>query len=804
MATGSRTLRREEIYLQVIETHRHVFTDYVRLLDTADEEPTRQLVEEVMLSLWRVLRSELKKRGLWNCPPSYLGVYGLESWDQAMAGGAGRLNVGLGEGWELMADCFRYVFIDRYRYIVRQLEVKPDIDGLIVRNVRNFLHDTQRKHDALGFRVFVLLQTAVLEMVEASELTVLKGDPRIRNSTTLGFKRKAGVTASDAAQWRHLVGAWSDDLLPDLITARGQDQKRVVAALRRLFLALPSEGVREFRFGDLLEPLKDDVRARWSALFEISEGETGITGGDAALLSVVRKNGPDTRFEERDAFHKLADCVEKSMQGLLDESPAVKRYLSKLWHALKIYAAGPEQRPGPHDHQASSLSDDKLPSHRKLAEMLEIPRKRLSELFAILGKLVGSCRQAAPALAAAGSTMENQMDDRSRALESLRQGMAEARRQASSQAAELRTQARRPPGPGDLYLLDRTSESSTVESSLEWAVLEQDPQDPNRFLVVPADTNLLSGSTDVSVPKEALGGPLSLRCDHGVWLDASELDPSRRTGALESTFLHQAQGKRQQLEAGTLIGSEPEQEVDADPEYRRWRKEILKPARALAERPSRGGEAVPFASPEPSAWSPGIYRIAASILLATTLGMGGGLIWQQQRVRSADHKLIDLEQRLSGAQQEQQRLQESHTELQRDKKRADEEHQQQIAELESRIASPTGFEVQVNPPMVVFRDDEVVRATAKRIEISPDAVMFSLIINVEDMAGRYRLQILRRETRERIWIRDSLEPNQLSELALLVPTSLVTPGDYRFRLERLEEGRAELVGEYGLTIEPAP
>src|SRR5262245_49899943 len=162
-----------------------VFTAFVGCLQ-GPRTPDADLFHDAWHGLRAALVSEMKKRGLWQSPPCYLGAYGWESWDaEAPQGsGSGRAQGALGE---LVADCYAFIFVDRLQSLKRQLEEKPDIDGLVLLNIRHFLHERQRVHDPLGFRVFELLQAAVEEAISSGSLHVLAGDKKIRNDTLLGF-----------------------------------------------------------------------------------------------------------------------------------------------------------------------------------------------------------------------------------------------------------------------------------------------------------------------------------------------------------------------------------------------------------------------------------------------------------------------------------------------------------------------------------------------------------------------------------------------------------------------------------------
>jgi hypothetical protein len=328
-----------------------VFTAFVRGLQGA-RTPDADLFHDTWHGLRAALAGEMKKRGLWQSPPSYLGAYGWESWDSEAPPGSGpaRAQSALGE---LVADCYAFIFVDRLQSLKRHLEEKPDIDGLVLLNVRHFLHERQKLHDPLGFRVFEMLQAAVEEAVSSGDLHVLAGDRKIRNDTLLGFRPDAEPLPTPA-DWERIALRWNDELMPDLVTAQTRKLAAVVRRLRELLLALPGQGVEAFRLKDLLDPLKRDARGRWAALLE----EAG--GGDG---------------ESRQGFEDLELRVSASIERLEADS-RTRSQLRTLWHHLW------------RQHGEGTREAGRPSSYRQLGQCLSIPRERLPALFDLLRQIV--------------------------------------------------------------------------------------------------------------------------------------------------------------------------------------------------------------------------------------------------------------------------------------------------------------------------------------------------------------------------------------------------------------------------------
>lgn len=350
-----------------------VFTRFLRNLEPDGPLEREGDFPEVWTALRLLLVRELKRRSLWSLSPAYLGIHGSTTWADPEA------------VEELLADCFVFVFAERFRSLQAQLSHKPDVEGLVLRNVRNFLHETQKRHDPIGFRVFTVLRNGVRSLLSAGELQVIDGNPAVGRDTVLAFGLEASSEeAARAEELRpHLLG-WNDDLLPGLITARGWDVRHVTARLESHLHDLASAGVVAFRFQDLIDTLRQDARSRWRAVWlHTPEGippqleEEGF-GAVARLVEL-------SEGDERESLHRLLACLERSIERVAEPRAHARNYLRRLLSFLANHAAdSPDERGAP---------GAGLPSHRQLAKLLAIPRERLPDLFRTLLELAAACRR---------------------------------------------------------------------------------------------------------------------------------------------------------------------------------------------------------------------------------------------------------------------------------------------------------------------------------------------------------------------------------------------------------------------------
>jgi hypothetical protein len=207
---------------------------------------------------------------------------------------------------------------------------------------------------------------------------------------------------------------------------------------------------------------------------------------------------------------------------------------------------------------------------------------------------------------------------------------AKAHSRSAELAAELESHRGRPAGPGDLFVLP-----ATADLPVEWAILDRGTG--GRLLAVPADSGLPAGTADVEVPDGAPGGPLSLRCRYGAWLDGELFEPDLRSGTLAPETVAEALNRVRQIETGTLEGSPLAEEVDADPEYADWIRDVperaRKRARELAIADLLSGTlsaSIDWASP---AWSWGAAHRLAAVLALVAIGLG---LWVNVLLRQVE------------------------------------------------------------------------------------------------------------------------------------------------------------------------
>lgn len=306
-----------------------------------------------------LLRDELRRRGLWLAPPRFVGLvaagdrFGREALD------------------ELTADAYVHL-MERARTLCRHVEAKGRVDGLLRLELRHFLQERQRRADPLGYRLYGIVREAVDAAIERGSLRQLRSDDG-RSVLAASAASRAATRHADlvgesapAARVEAVTRRWADDLLPDLVTGWGKRRAAMVDAVSRRCGRLGRSGVPVTTFDELLDGLRRAVRVRWRAV--LTDDPTPTHRGDV----------PGGSFERRQSYDALIACVSEAVaRG--DGLPRRRReHLQRLWRFVRL--------------QAPALPDDQMPSRRRLAALLGIPRSTLPGLYETLGELVERCR----------------------------------------------------------------------------------------------------------------------------------------------------------------------------------------------------------------------------------------------------------------------------------------------------------------------------------------------------------------------------------------------------------------------------
>jgi hypothetical protein len=355
--------------------------------------------------------------------------------------------------------------------------------------------------------------------------------------------------------------------------------------------------------------------------------------------------------------------------------------------------------------------------------------------------------------------------------------------------------------------------AATAQHPVEWLLLERrSPSGP--FLAVPADSHPFLGSRDLEA--ESSTGPLHLRCEAGVWVEAEALLPDRRSGTAGAEDLERA---RQKLREATREDFRPDpflEEVDLSPEYEEWMREVIRPARAAAG-PAANVQGslpsipapVPLARPSrPSrrsgrAASPRLWAAAAAAFFLLSSGLVFWTLRQRQTLQGLEARSRALESELAaeraGREGERRTTEAARGQALVGEDRA-RELSEQVAELEKKLEA--GDRPWLNPPVAILQPAEVMRGTPSRSYRMPAAAPFLTLVlrtRESDVYPAYRLVVTGEGSARPLWQADGLQRSE-EGVQVALPGRLVPPGRYRLSLAGLDSGKAQPVAEYELAV----
>jgi hypothetical protein len=335
------------------------FTEHVRNFRGDQDAP-----EEVLRDLGELLRQRMRRRGLLSAPPAFLGCGG-PNWNQ-------------GDTWdELLTDCYLYAFLEsgRLEALQNHLTDFPTIDGLIRRNVDQFLLERQRRNDPIGRAVYGNVEGAV-GLARSAGLVTAEGldGHRLTSQCIIRFGGAAPASAAMAPEMiRQAVATapgWSD-VLPHLVRTTEAGQEWVLGLLQ----SLRATGAGAVLAGDLIAALAAPARSDWAARHAVPSSETAFEGQDEAVR-LVRTLRPDTSAEDREQWEWIKREVAREIETL-DRQQRVRERLARIFAGVvaAVEASGPEPV-----RQAD------------LVRGLDVPRATLSDDFAILREIVTRVR----------------------------------------------------------------------------------------------------------------------------------------------------------------------------------------------------------------------------------------------------------------------------------------------------------------------------------------------------------------------------------------------------------------------------
>ena len=338
-----------------------VLTEHVRTFSEASDPTT-----DVLPALKRLLRYHMKRRNLLSAPPEFLGYPEVANWSKKNAFD------------DILVDCYKFAILDRLTALQEQLKIKPNVDGLISRNVSNFLLERQRKHDPIGYAVFANVKEAVNEL--ESQLSPTQPALSVKNRdggklTSRSILRWGGdqsdqlATSQQIREQLERVSGWTDAVRWLIeISEAGR------AWVRDFLGRLPAAGINAVLVGDLVDVLASRVRLDWRSLHATPAQELAMERFDETekdFVLTVRIVLPDDSVESRQRWEQLKRIIPQRIASL-NRQARVRERLAKVFDALvRVIDSGAEP-----------------PTQAELGEQTGIARATLSDDMRLLREII--------------------------------------------------------------------------------------------------------------------------------------------------------------------------------------------------------------------------------------------------------------------------------------------------------------------------------------------------------------------------------------------------------------------------------
>ena len=331
-----------------------MYTKHIKKLNIA-QWPPKALFKKIKTNL----RATLKKRDLWNAPPEWLGYPEFRSWEDE-----GALDA-------LAFDCYQFAIVSRIRSLRNQLKIKDNVDGIIRRNIRNFLTAQQEKYDPYGYAVGKNVSTVVQKLIDEQPNIIRaqnlqKG--KLCNQTVLMFSPANPTIHADQNFLWDSIRCETDwlNLRFEMLRISEKSQEK----FSEIISQLANTNIFSFLYKDLITCLKDDARAAGKAsnvALELDDIVENFEVNDY-LPQIVKMTQPETTYEEWESCQKLVKECSLKILGL--NHP----------HKERIYAVFLEW--------ANSLDlDEPQPTQAEIARRLNLARQTVSDYIKIIRNL---------------------------------------------------------------------------------------------------------------------------------------------------------------------------------------------------------------------------------------------------------------------------------------------------------------------------------------------------------------------------------------------------------------------------------
>jgi hypothetical protein len=258
------------------------FTPYILALKKESSLP-----HELLKAIGDALYFEMKKRGLWDNSPSWLG-YGGERWQKDS------------DEFNQLVErfCYKSIFT-RLNSLQARVKKGQNIDIFVIKNIGYDLSRVQRSYDPIGYAVYENLSFAIMRLVDVGIIKLchhLKNwKTKIHQYELLAFASCHPIIIADEKSMSEAIKKSFFADIRFLIKLAKKD-KQLEKPLCEKICQLRQSNINGFQFYSLIEPVKKEVRSLTDnrrTSYQIDNNEINRDDKDREINSDDEETEPD-------------------------------------------------------------------------------------------------------------------------------------------------------------------------------------------------------------------------------------------------------------------------------------------------------------------------------------------------------------------------------------------------------------------------------------------------------------------------------------------------------------------------------
>jgi hypothetical protein len=336
-----------------------------QLLDGWRPEEARKALHKAIAN---ALHHELKERGLWYESPQLLGYPEESSWKENSQ-----------TFDQLCLDCYIFAIVDRFKALSEAAKRHPNIEGIIFNNIKHFLTERQQKRDPIGYAVAENVRSAI-ELAIENNILIAEGlkQNKVCNRTLLSFTSEASPKIANQLALKAILSSplWLEIRFQFIQQCKKAQEK----LYQELIALLPQKySIDHFRFKELAEVMKDDVRQSWHNAHSESDAmvpDETEDDNEELFPELIQWIEPDTTDEDFESWRQRTSEIGQAINEM-GAQDRLREGIKKVFDELVV----------------SIENEDEVPSQVELSRRLNIPKPTVHKYLKHIATLIIELKQ---------------------------------------------------------------------------------------------------------------------------------------------------------------------------------------------------------------------------------------------------------------------------------------------------------------------------------------------------------------------------------------------------------------------------